>query len=66
MCSGVPFGLHILQLALANVLHWFDFATPFDEPVDMRVGAVLASPKATPLEVHITPRLPVSLYESTS
>ncbi|XVF03894.1 hypothetical protein REPUB_Repub05bG0032600 [Reevesia pubescens] len=66
MCPGVSFALQILQLTLANVLHWFEFATPSDEPVDMREGAGLTSPKATPLEVHITPRLPAFLYESTS
>ncbi|EOY14636.1 Cytochrome P450, putative [Theobroma cacao] len=66
MCPGVSFALQILHLTLANVLHWFDFATPLDEPVAMREGAGLTSPRATPLEVHITPRLPASLYESTS
>ncbi|KAK6245329.1 hypothetical protein SCA6_008419 [Theobroma cacao] len=66
MCPGVSFALQILHLTLANVLHWFDFAIPLDEPVAMREGAGLTSPRATPLEVHITPRLPASLYESTS
>ncbi|XVE94796.1 hypothetical protein REPUB_Repub02eG0040300 [Reevesia pubescens] len=66
MCPGVSFALQILQLTLANVLHWFEFATPSDEPVDMREGAGLTSPKATPLKVHITPRLPAFLYEATS
>ncbi|XVF69539.1 hypothetical protein PTKIN_Ptkin11bG0090100 [Pterospermum kingtungense] len=65
MCPGVSFALQILQLTLANVLHWFEFATPSDEAVDMREGAGLTSPKVTPLEVHITPRLPASLYESS-
>ncbi|XWS21116.1 hypothetical protein CRYUN_Cryun30bG0027800 [Craigia yunnanensis] len=66
MCPGVSFALQILQLTLANVLHWFEFATPSDEPVDMREAAGLTSPKATPLEVHITPRLPAFLYQSTN
>ncbi|XP_022772432.1 cytochrome P450 82A3-like [Durio zibethinus] len=66
MCPGVSFALQILRLTLANVLHWFEFETPSDEPVDMREEAGLTSPKATPLEVHITPRLPAFLYESTN
>ena len=66
MCPGVSFALQVLQLTLANLLHVFDFATPFDEPIDMRQGAALTLIKATPLEVLITPRLPAFVYESTS
>ncbi|XVE85502.1 hypothetical protein DITRI_Ditri17bG0096000 [Diplodiscus trichospermus] len=65
-CPGVSFGIQILQLALANLLHWFEFATSSDEAVDMREAAGLTSSKATPLEVHITPRLPLLLYECIS
>ncbi|XWS52584.1 hypothetical protein CRYUN_Cryun11dG0083400 [Craigia yunnanensis] len=56
MCPGVSFALQILQLTLANMLHWLEFATPSDEVV----------PKATPLEVHTTPCLPAFLYKSTT
>ncbi|KAE8674044.1 putative Cytochrome P450 [Hibiscus syriacus] len=66
MCPGVSFALQILQLTLANLLHWFEFQTPSDEAIDMREAAGITSSKATPLEVHITPRLPASVYDSTS
>ncbi|KAG8492042.1 hypothetical protein CXB51_015680 [Gossypium anomalum] len=46
------------HLTLANVLHWFEFETPSGIAVDMREGLGITSSKATPLEVHITPRLP--------
>ncbi|WRX30158.1 Cytochrome P450 - like 10 [Theobroma cacao] len=63
MCPGVSFALQVVQLTLANLLHGFDLATPFDEPVDMREAAGLSNFKATPLEVSISPRLPNSCYE---
>ncbi|GMI97272.1 cytochrome P450, family 82, subfamily C, polypeptide 2 [Hibiscus trionum] len=65
MCPGVSFAFQILQITLANVLHWFEFETPSNEAVDMREGAGMTSPKATPLQVHITPRLPAFVYNST-
>ncbi|KAK8556947.1 hypothetical protein V6N12_003336 [Hibiscus sabdariffa] len=64
-CLGVSFALQILQLTLANLLHWFEFETPLGEAVDMREATGISSPKATPLEVHITPCLPAFLYDST-
>ncbi|KAL4290007.1 hypothetical protein GQ457_14G004960 [Hibiscus cannabinus] len=66
MCPGISFALHILQLTLANLLHWFEFDTPSGESIDMQESAGLTSSKATPLEVHITPRLPASIYDFTS
>lgn len=67
MCPGVSFALRVLDLTLANVLHWFEFATPCGgEGVDMSEGAGLTSPKVTPLEVQITPRLLASLYDSSN
>ncbi|XP_021285065.1 cytochrome P450 CYP82D47-like [Herrania umbratica] len=63
MCPGVSFALQVVQLTLANLLHGFDIATPFDEPVDMREAAGLSNFKATPLEVSISPRLPNYCYE---
>ncbi|KAK8637516.1 hypothetical protein V6N13_064935 [Hibiscus sabdariffa] len=65
MCPGVSFALQILQLTLANLLHWFEFKTPSGGAVDMQEASGISSGKATPLEVHITPRLPVFLYDST-
>ncbi|KAK8290713.1 hypothetical protein V6Z11_D06G015500 [Gossypium hirsutum] len=66
MCPGVSFALQVLQLTLANVLHWFEFETPSGIAVDMREGLGITSSKATPLEVHITPRLPAFVYNSTN
>ncbi|XP_035546738.1 cytochrome P450 82A3-like [Juglans regia] len=62
-CPGISFALHVMQLTLANFLHAFEITTvPTDELVDMTERAGLTSPKATPLEVHLTPRLPSSAY----
>ncbi|KAK8511398.1 hypothetical protein V6N13_024039 [Hibiscus sabdariffa] len=66
MCSGISFALQILQLTLANLLHWFEFETPWNEAIDMREVAGLTSCKATPLEVYVTPRLPAFVYDYTS
>ncbi|KAG8492050.1 hypothetical protein CXB51_015634 [Gossypium anomalum] len=66
MCPGISFALQVLQLTLANVLHWFEFETPSNKAIDMREARGLTSPKATPLEVYISPRLPAFVYNSTS
>ncbi|KAH1065673.1 hypothetical protein J1N35_030660 [Gossypium stocksii] len=66
MCPGVSFALQLLHLTVANLLHQFEFATPLDEAVDMRQGPALTIFKATPLEVLITPRLPASVYDTSS
>ncbi|KAA3476417.1 cytochrome P450 CYP82D47-like [Gossypium australe] len=66
MCPGISFALQVLQLTLANVLHWFEFKTPSGEAVDMREAPGLTSPKATPLEVYISPRLPAFVYNSNT
>ncbi|KAK8551902.1 hypothetical protein V6N12_040522 [Hibiscus sabdariffa] len=66
MCPGVSLALHVLQLTVANLLHLFDFATPFDEPIDMRQAPSLTLSKVTPLDVLITPRLPAFVYDITN
>ncbi|MBA0869411.1 hypothetical protein Goshw_027797 [Gossypium schwendimanii] len=66
MCPGVSFALQVLHFTLANVLHWFEFETPSNEAVDMSEALGITSSKATPLEVHITPRLPVFVYDTTN
>ncbi|KAA3476419.1 cytochrome P450 82A3-like [Gossypium australe] len=66
MCPGISFALQVLQLTLANVLRWFEFEIPSGEAVDMREAPGLTSPKATPLEVYISPRLPAFVYNSTT
>ncbi|GFY86917.1 cytochrome P450, family 82, subfamily C, polypeptide 4 [Actinidia rufa] len=61
-CPGVSFALQVLHLTLARLLHGFDLASPLDLPVDMSESPGLTIPKATPLEVLLTPRLPTKLY----
>ncbi|KAJ1387943.1 Cytochrome P450 [Sesbania bispinosa] len=61
-CPGMSFALLVLHLTLARLLHAFEFATPSHEPVDMTESPGLTIPKATPLEVLLTPRLPAQLY----
>lgn len=61
-CPGASFALHALQLTLARFLHEFDLATPNDQPVDMTETPGTTLPKATPLEVLLSPRLSAKLY----
>lgn len=62
-CPGASFALRVIHLTLARLLQGFDLATPSDKPVDMTEGLGVNLPKATPLEVVLTPRLPSKLYE---
>ena len=61
-CPGINMGLQILHLTFARLLQGFDMATPSDSLVDMAEGISLTMAKAAPLEVMLTPRLPVELY----
>ncbi|KAF2324443.1 hypothetical protein GH714_014151 [Hevea brasiliensis] len=61
-CPGTSFALHALHLTIARLLHAFDLSTPMDQPVDMTEGPGVILPKATPLEVLLSPRLPAKLY----
>jgi cytochrome P450 len=62
MCPGISLALQVIQLTLATLLHAFEIATPSDEPVDMTEKIGFTNMKATPLEVHFTPRLPTQVY----
>ncbi|KAK6240491.1 hypothetical protein SCA6_005880, partial [Theobroma cacao] len=62
MCPGVTFALQILHLILARLIHGFELGTVSDKPVDMTESPALTLPKATPLEVTVTPRLSSNLY----
>ncbi|WRX14747.1 Cytochrome P450 - like 10 [Theobroma cacao] len=57
MCPGVTFALQILHLILARLIHGFELGTVSDKPVDMTESPALTLPKATPLEVTVTPRI---------
>ncbi|KAI3874403.1 hypothetical protein MKW92_047458 [Papaver armeniacum] len=62
ICPGIDFGLQTLHMALARLLHAFDFDTGRGFVIDMAEGPGLTMPKVTPLEVHLIPRLPATLY----
>ncbi|KAK3230708.1 hypothetical protein Dsin_002589 [Dipteronia sinensis] len=62
-CPGISFELQELHLTLAQLLHAFELGTVSDTIVDMSEGPGLTVPKATPLEVILTPRLPSMLYD---
>lgn len=51
-----------MHLTLASFLHGFEVAKPSNDGVDMAESPGLATLKATPLEVILTPRLNSELY----
>ncbi|CAI0375970.1 unnamed protein product [Linum tenue] len=61
-CPGVNFGLQMIHQILASVLHAFDVSSKDGADVDMTESFGLTNAKATPLEVHVSPRLPADLY----
>ncbi|KAK6150743.1 hypothetical protein DH2020_015675 [Rehmannia glutinosa] len=61
-CPGTNFGLQMLHLVLANLLHAFEVSTVSDDVVDMTESAGLTNIKATQLDVLVAPRLSPSLY----
>ncbi|KAL6215942.1 hypothetical protein ACLB2K_015368 [Fragaria x ananassa] len=61
-CPGVSFALQVLHLTLARLLQAFQFETASEELVDLTESPGLTIPKATPLEVLLTPRLHAKLY----
>ena len=62
-CPGISFGLQMLHLMLASLIHAFEISTPSNAPVDMTASFGLTNIKSTPLDVVIKPRLPSNLYE---
>ncbi|KAI3930626.1 hypothetical protein MKX01_037072 [Papaver californicum] len=61
-CPGSSLALQVVHLALARLIHGFEFKTPSGAPTDMTESIGLTNVKATPLDVMITPRLPSDLY----
>ncbi|KDP26345.1 hypothetical protein JCGZ_17503 [Jatropha curcas] len=62
-CPGLNFAIQAIHLTLARLLQAFSLTTLFNQPVDMTEGLGITLPKATPLEIQITPRLSSELYE---
>ncbi|KAK2997946.1 hypothetical protein RJ639_026334 [Escallonia herrerae] len=62
LCPGINFGLQMLHLVLATLLHSFELSTLVDAPVDMTESTGLTNIKATPLEVLLAPRLSPNIY----
>ncbi|MED6218274.1 hypothetical protein PIB30_025195 [Stylosanthes scabra] len=62
MCPGISFGLQMVELTLANVLHGFDIVTVDGKSVDMAERVGLTNVKANPLKVILTPRLSAEAY----
>ncbi|KAM7527440.1 hypothetical protein LguiB_030850 [Lonicera macranthoides] len=63
MCPATTFALQVINLALARLLQGYNILTPKGTPVDMREGLGIALPKVEPLQVILTPRLPLELYQ---
>lgn len=62
MCPGISFGLKVMQITLANLLHGFDIVTQDGRAADMGEQSGLTNIKASPLQVIITPRLATHVY----
>lgn len=65
-CPGAQLGLAIVQLAVASLVHSFEW-NPYNqmaEEIDMREKPGLVTPRMTDLEVTVTPRLPLHVYGS--
>nr|GMD46624.1 cytochrome P450 82C4-like [Ipomoea batatas] len=61
-CPGMLYATQITHLAVARLVQGFNFNTPSNEALDMSEGLGITMPRANPLEVVITPRLPYALY----
>ena len=65
-CPGAPLGQSMVLLALASLIHSFDWSLPPSvDPhnLDMTEGFGLTMPRAQPLVAIATPRLPSHLYQ---
>ena len=54
VCLGISFGLQMLHLTLASLIHAFEISTPSNAPVDMTATFGLTNIKSTPLDVVMT------------
>nr|BBD34741.1 putative cytochrome P450 [Eschscholzia californica subsp. californica] len=63
MCPGINFAMQILHMTLARFLQAYDLSSPSSSSVDMTEDSGLIMPRANPLEVLLSPRLPLPLYD---
>ena len=61
-CPGSAFATQVSALTVARLIQGFEMEVPMNEEVDMREGTGITLPKATPLEILLTPRLSSELY----
>jgi len=64
ICPGIYFSLQMVHLTLASVLHSFDILSSPPNRIDMTEIFGSTNNKATPLNIHIKPRLSFSCYEN--
>ncbi|KAF5955688.1 hypothetical protein HYC85_008544 [Camellia sinensis] len=62
VCPGTLFGIQMLHLVLARLLHGIELSTPSNALIDMTESTGLTNLKVTPFEVLVTPRLSPNLY----
>lgn len=62
-CPGITFAMQVLHLTLAQLLHGFELGTVLASSIDMTESSGITDPKATSLEVTLTPRLPSAVYQ---
>ncbi|XP_074279940.1 cytochrome P450 CYP82D47-like [Silene latifolia] len=62
MCPGISFGLRVVHLTLASVLHGFEYVSPNGAPIDMSESFGLTNVKTNPITVLIKPSLLSKLY----
>ncbi|MBA0821513.1 hypothetical protein Goarm_018367 [Gossypium armourianum] len=62
-CPGITFGLQLVHLTVAKLIQGFDIKTAEGMAVDMKEGVGLDLPKLNPLDVVLSPRLRMELYE---
>ncbi|OAE20191.1 hypothetical protein AXG93_3802s1040 [Marchantia polymorpha subsp. ruderalis] len=61
MCPGINLALLFIELTVAQLIHTCDFSLPpgvSPETVDTRESYGLTTPRATPLQLLVSPRLP--------
>ncbi|KAG0619800.1 hypothetical protein M758_4G166200 [Ceratodon purpureus] len=64
-CPGKGLGLAVVQLAVASLIHGFEWSTVNQKPeeIDMREKPGLVTPRMTDLVINAVPRLPLHVYQ---